>query len=316
MQTPAFTPVLHHYPNSPFAEKIRAIFGYKNLDWCSVIAPDIMPKPDLQALTGGYRRVPVLQIGADIYCDTALIANVIDELSPAKSLYPKEVAGAAHLTAQWADHFVFWAAMGYNFQPAGVAQLFANAQPEMMKAFAEDRKAMGSKRKPPFEAAGEYKAYLRGLNNMLEQGESLFLFGNAPTIADFAAYHPLWFTQTRTPSLATIFDATPIVKQWLSRMARFSALGKERMQPFSIANALDIAKNAQPVDLSTGKFCDEHGIALGDRVSIAAESFGTETSEGELVAATQNRYVIRRVDPNLGILHVHFPRIGFNLKAV
>ena len=29
-----------------------------------------MPKPNLTALTGGYRKTPVLQIGADIYCNS------------------------------------------------------------------------------------------------------------------------------------------------------------------------------------------------------------------------------------------------------
>ena len=69
--------ILHHYPMSPFAEKVRLILGFKGLHWSSVHIPNIMPKPDLTALTGGYRKTPVLQIGADIYCDTALIADVI-----------------------------------------------------------------------------------------------------------------------------------------------------------------------------------------------------------------------------------------------
>ncbi|HCE29343.1 MAG TPA: glutathione S-transferase, partial [Comamonadaceae bacterium] len=64
--------ILHHYPASPFAEKVRCVLGFKNLAWKSVIIPSVMPKPDVVALTGGYRRTPLLQIGADIYCDTAL----------------------------------------------------------------------------------------------------------------------------------------------------------------------------------------------------------------------------------------------------
>jgi len=52
--------ILHHYPNSPFAEKIRLILGHKKLPWKSVFIPMIMPKPDLTALTGGYRKTPVL----------------------------------------------------------------------------------------------------------------------------------------------------------------------------------------------------------------------------------------------------------------
>ena len=32
-----------------------------------------MPKPDLTPLTGGYRRIQVLQVGADVFCDTQVI---------------------------------------------------------------------------------------------------------------------------------------------------------------------------------------------------------------------------------------------------
>ena len=70
--------ILHHYPSSPFAEKVRLVLGFKQLPWKSVIIPSVMPKPDVVALTGGYRRTPVLQIGADIYCDTSLICEVLE----------------------------------------------------------------------------------------------------------------------------------------------------------------------------------------------------------------------------------------------
>jgi len=70
--------ILHHYPQSPFAEKARLMLGLKGLSWHSVLIPPVMPKPDLIALTGGYRRTPVLQVGADIYCDTALIARRLE----------------------------------------------------------------------------------------------------------------------------------------------------------------------------------------------------------------------------------------------
>ena len=65
--------ILHNYPNSPFSEKVRVAFGIKGLSWRSVIQPVIMPKPDLIPLTGGYRKIPVMQIGADIFCDSQII---------------------------------------------------------------------------------------------------------------------------------------------------------------------------------------------------------------------------------------------------
>ena len=131
--------ILHYYPNSPFAEKVRLILGHKQLAWKSVFIPMIMPKPDLTALTGGYRKTPVLQIGADTYCDTALICDVLEQLAPTPTLYPDAVKGAARIVAQWADSALFTAAMAYNFQPAGVAQVFAGAPAEGVQAFREKR---------------------------------------------------------------------------------------------------------------------------------------------------------------------------------
>jgi glutathione S-transferase len=47
---------------------------------------------------------------------------------------------------------------------------------------------------------------------------------------------------------------------------------------------------------------------------VAADTFGPETTQGELIAATRTRYTLRRTDPRAGTVHVHFPRIGYVLK--
>src|SRR5260221_13392170 len=62
--------ILHHYDRSPFSEKVRLVFGLKGVSWRSVDIPRWMPKPELMPLTGGYRKTPVMQIGAHTYCDT------------------------------------------------------------------------------------------------------------------------------------------------------------------------------------------------------------------------------------------------------
>ena len=305
--------ILHHYPTSPFAEKIRLILGNKQLAWKSVFIPMIMPKPDLTALTGGYRKTPVLQIGADIYCDTALICDVLEHLAPTPALYPEAVKGAARIVAQWADGALFTAAMAYNFQPAGVADVFAGAPEVAVKAFVADRAAMraGGARMASADAAATYKSYLRRIASMLHGQE--FLFGAQPCVADFAVYHPLWFTQERTPALAGILDATPEVKAW---MARMKAIGHGSAEKFSAAQALEVARNATPAALHGEVFQDEHGIPLGRTVVIAADNFGLEPTEGELIAATRTRYTLRRADDRAGTVHVHFPRVGFTLKKV
>ena len=304
--------ILHHYPSSPFAEKIRLVLGYKNLAWKSVVIPQIMPKPDVQALTGGYRKTPILQIGADIYCDTSLICDVLEHLAPTPSLYPEPGKGLARTLAQWADSTLFWAAMAYNLGPKGAADMFGNTPPEVAKAFSDDRRAMSGSmtRLRPADAAAAYKSYLRRLSDMLD--DQPFLLGAVPTVADFACYHPLWFTRTRTPSVAGILDLTPAVVDWMARMA---AIGHGTMEKFNAADAIAVAAASTPHTLLTDStFQDDHGIPLGSLVTVAAESFGPEATEGELVAATRTHYTLRRIDERAGTVHVHFPRIGYVLK--
>ena len=303
--------ILHHYPTSPFAEKVRLVLGYKKLAWKSVVIPMIMPKPDVVALTGGYRKTPILQIGADIYCDTALICDVLEHMQPEPSLYPEPSKGMGRTLAQWADTTLFWTAMAYNFQPPGVAQVFANAPPEAAKAFADDRQAMrqGAPRMPAADATAAYKSYLRRLSDMLDEWP--FLLGALPSIADFAAYHPLWFTRTRTPAMAGILNATPAVMAWMDRMA---AMGHASFEKLSATDAIAVAAASAPAALHDDIFQDEHGIALGSQVTIRSDNFGLEPTQGELIAATRMHYTLRRTDDRAGTVHVHFPRIGYILK--
>lgn len=311
--------ILHHYLISPFSEKARLVLGYKQLAWKSVIVPSVMPKPDVVALTGGYRKTPFMQIGSDVYCDTALICDVLEHLAPTPTLYPEKHKGLARTVAQWADEKLFWAAMAYNFAPKGTAQLFGGSPDApieqwggIAKAFGEDRAAMrsGMPRMPLADATGTYKSYLRRLANMLD-GQN-YLLGDVPCIADFAAYHPLWFTRTQTSVMAGILDATPGVLAWMDRMA---AIGHGTFSKMTATESIAAcAQSTGSASLNDSTFQDEHGIALGSSVTITAEAFGTEVTEGTLVAATRTRYTLRREDARAGVVHVHFPRLGYILK--
>ena len=303
--------ILHHYPSSPFAEKIRLVLGLKQLAWKSVMIPSVLPKPDLVALTGGYRRTPVLQIGADIYCDTNLICEVLEHRQPEPTLYPPHLEGVSRIFAQWADSTLFWTAMAWNMQPKGMAALFGRLTPEAGAAFAEDRKAMNVNmtRLRTKDAGAAYRSYLRRIAQMVEEHD--FLFGAEPCVADFAAYHPLWFTRVCTPTVADMFDHVPAVLGWMDRMA---TLGHGGMEKFSAQDAITVAANAEPLPLMGETFQDEHGIALGSEVTVTPESFGTEATQGTLLAAARTHYILRRIDPHSGAVHVHFPRIGYVLK--
>jgi glutathione S-transferase len=303
--------ILHHYPTSPFAEKIRLILGYKKLAWKSVLIPPIMPKPKLMPLTGGYRRTPVLQIGADIYCDTALIADVLEEIAPTPTLYPAHIDGLARTVAQWADSTLFWNMIAYAMQPAAIQSVLGHMPPEQMQAFAADRAAMRGTNMPRIplpEATGALTAYLRRLDNMLA-GEQPYLLGAQPSIADFSVHHCLWFLQRAEP-VAHIMDIAPRVKAWMPRIAAF---GHHEFEKMSADTALEIAHDSEAI-ASGDAFFDDGRAALGDLVSIMPNDYGLDPVEGELVTSTEREVAVRRSHPEVGFVTVHFPRLGYQVK--
>jgi glutathione S-transferase len=300
--------ILHHYPMSPFAEKVRLILGFKGLHWSSVHIPSIMPKPDLTALTGGYRKTPVLQIGADIYCDTALIADVIEERAPSPTLYPRDVAGASRILAQWADSTLFWSAVPFAVQPAGLAHMFAGTPPETVKAFGDDRAVFRANmpRVRSADASAAFALYLERLEEML--GKQNFFFGAAPSIADFSIYHCLWFVLRGGP-VAAILESFPALQGWRARVAAFGHGTHEKLDGSA---AIAVARDTM-AEKSAGNF-DMHGLAVGDRVIAAATDTGVDPIEGTLYSATKTAFSIAREDPRAGSVVVHFRRLGFELR--
>ena len=206
--------ILHHYANSPFSEKVRLIFGAKGMAWHSVHVPSMLPKPDVVALTGGYRRTPFLQRGADIWCDTALMARVIDRAQPEPPLYPAGVAGLAQTLAQWADFTLFWAVIPYTLQPQGLTHVMAGVPPEGLKAFAADRAPFtaGMVRQTPADATVALTAYLARLEEQLTDGRD-FLCGAQPSIADVANFPYV----ALAPMGDVALDPYPAVQAWIGR---------------------------------------------------------------------------------------------------
>src|SRR5260370_33860648 len=79
----------------------------KKIEWISVLMSRIMPGPDLMPLTGGYRRTQVMQIGADIYCDTQCIIRELERRFPEPTLFPNGYQGIGWGTPMWTDRSFF-----------------------------------------------------------------------------------------------------------------------------------------------------------------------------------------------------------------
>jgi len=306
--------VLHHYPQSPFAEKGRLFLGFKGLAWDSVTIPRVMPKPDLTALTGGYRRTPVLQCGADIYCDSALIARRLEREKPDPALFPAGIDAVAATMAQFADQVLFQHAVALNFQPASLAARFADTPREAFQAFVDDRRALFSGGSAhPLElstANSQWPTLLARLESQLAHDRG-FLLGDRACIADIAHYHPLWFVANNS-HIAPTLDPFPAVRSW---MARIAAIGHGDPTPIDSAAALAIARDSSPEAIADNGFVDANGFRAGAAVAIAATDYGVESVTGTLVWHDTEEIVLRRDDLRAGTVHVHFPRMGFRLTA-
>lgn len=307
--------ILHHYSASPYAEKIRLALRLKNLAWSSVDIPMMMPKPDLTALTGGYRKTPVMQIGADIYCDTNLILDELETRFKLPTLALPGHEGLSDMVSAWAADW---------FQQS-VSIIFAALVDVMPAEFVEDRRAMaggtldvdGMKLSAPM-----VKDQWRSNLNMLEQrligaqitGAGDFMIGAKPGLVDIHAHFNIWWMGQAQPDfLAACLQSTPHVKDWFERISDHKGQSPE---PLSAEEAIDIALSAAPRLKPASTSGELRDIQPGETVAVAPSDSGRDWVEGDLVIANAQRVIIARQDERAGNLHVHFPRVGYYLRRV
>jgi len=296
--------ILHQYDTSPFSEKVRICLGIKGLAWRAVDQPVIMPKPDLVSLTGGYRRIPVMQIGADIYCDSQLIVRELDRRFPDRPLFPRGSEAFVAGIEQWCDKGLFQAAVMAIFGTLG-----ENVDP----AFIKDREALSGQ---PFNVAAmkahvpfaitQIKAHAALLAQQLADGRA-FLAGNEPCLADASAYYNFWFVRSFCPGLA---DSYPDLDEFDAWYGRVMAIGHGTRSQLTTSDALGIAERAQPEPAAL--FASDAELA-GRRVALAATDYGRDPIIGLLSGSTQYSLTLLREVPGMGDIQVHVPRLGYSL---
>ena len=296
--------ILHHYDTSPYSEKVRTGFGLKGLAWASVELPVIMPKPNLTALTGGYRKTPVLQIGADIYCDSQLIMRELERRYPTPSFYPAG-HGAADALAWWAEKT--------TFSPA-VSIAFAKRPDALPEGFLEDRAKFSGRNIDPIAMMAavpnlldQLRAHFDWLDQTLADRRS-FLQGAAAGLADLAAYHPIWFLRQNFGSTAAPLDGFPRLLSWAERVA---AIGHGRSSQMTSQQAVDVARTATSIAKASADPQDSISRKPGQIVAVTPDDTGRDPVIGELVTSGVHEIVIRRSDHAAGEVCVHFPRAGF-----
>ncbi|MBK6659532.1 MAG: glutathione S-transferase family protein [Proteobacteria bacterium] len=305
--------ILHHYDESSFSEKVRLMLGLKGLAWHSVEIPSYGPKPEYTPLTAGYRRTPALQLGADVYCDTRLIAEELERRVPEPSLFPaREDVRARALS----EVLVSWAEQQL-FRPLALAVTGEHAA-RFPAAFHADRAALHGKPSPDvaqvMAAARHYRpqfeAQLRWLEDLLADGQA-FVLGARPCVADFAIYAAPWFLET-VGGRSELLDALPLTRAW---MARVAAIGHGHRRAMRAADAWSAAAACAPLPCMASSACMATGIALGEMVRVAAFDQQAQ-AQGRLAALDDERISLRNHVDGIGEIATHFPRLGYRLRAV
>jgi glutathione S-transferase len=299
--------ILHHFDLSPFAEKARLMLGLKRLAWRSVPIPLVMPKPDLTALTGGYRKTPVLQVGADVYCDTKLIAVELERRCPEPTLFPGGNRGLALALSAWSDRSFF--------DPGAGLSMGLNKR-GLPKEILDDRKAFFNFMN--FDVLEDeiphLHSQLRAQADLVEQQLAdgrAFLLGDAPGLADVNAYFPVWMARGHVPTAGTIFAAYGRLAAWERRMAAIGHGTRSEMEP-SAAHA--VARASTPEAGQGVDPADPLGFTVGDAVVVTPDDYGKVPVAGELVTLQLHEVAVRRTDPRCGTVVVHFPRIGYRVE--
>ena len=300
---------LFHYPLSPFSEKMRAMLGYAQLPWQSVAVKEMPPRPVLATLAGGYRKVPVAQLGADIFCDTHLIASEVAALSGKPLLAVEQCPEDVQAFVRETDMDIFLSCLLAGSGGGLLMKLVKNTSVIDTLKFLADRVAMGRKARikapSPRAAGAKLTAHLEGLEARLQAQP--YLFGDEPCHADFSAYHSLWFVVdlAEKPLLVDF----PKVREWYLRMRSFN---QPEVTTLSAGQALINASQAEPRPLPANA---SDNPLLGQEVSLAPVDYGRDPVYGLLVAETPERWIIAREDPQVGTVHLHFPRQGFRVRA-
>ena len=287
---------------SPYSEKLRVAMSASGISWQSVVVPEQPPRALLDTLIGGYRRIPVLQVGARFYCDTRLAFEALHSGDSSAS----HLDDSDEAFREWAESEIFFAVFSvcslsqqlrFLYQQVGLAGAirFVRDRVRMMKNATIT--PLGRK-----YAAVQINRYVADLEKRLTSAP--FLSGDSPGYLDFCCYHPLWMICHLDNAASSRWP--PSVTAWVGRIR---ALGDRVGAGVSLEGVLESIScdDTQPHEAVAEPYLP------GDRVSVAPTDYARDETVGELLVLNRERIVISRVLHSGQSIYLHFPRDGFDL---
>lgn len=228
--------ILHHYALSPYSEKVRLAMGLKDISWSSVDIPIWTPRPKLTPMTGGYRKTPILQMGAEFYCDTLHITQTVEKLGNSGALYPKGQEATAKAFGWWIEKGSFFNAVC----------LTIGNMPGIPQELIDERRPLFRVNLDPQELRPKRPLYLQRLDAHLAWlAEALadgrkFILGRDPSAADLSAYHPIWFARQNGGSeVNSLIAFASVIDPWYKRVA---GVGHGKFSEMTPEQAIEIAR--------------------------------------------------------------------------
>lgn len=302
--------ILHHYSASPVSEKVRAALGLKGLEWHSVEIPRLPPKPDLVPLTGGYRRTPVMQIGADVYCDSQCILRELERRWPEPTFYPDGSQGMLWGVSRWTDGPLFDACirlvLGANVDK--LPKDFAADRGRLYLGPDHDLKAVAAE--VPHIIA-QIRAQFGWMDQRLES--RTFMLGEDPGLPDLLAYYLVWFVRGRWNEGPKFLAQFPALETWEKRMRD---IGHGTSSPMTAKQALEIANAARPQTPEFYDPKDPQPLVPGRRITVVPEGVGGDPEvSGVMRYADRESVALVHSDKRVGEVCVHFPRVGYRITC-
>jgi glutathione S-transferase len=336
-------PILFHYEGSIFSHKVLWYLWLRGIEYdecvrttcfnsfhrltTSQIQPAIMPRPDLELIDVGYRKVPIMAIGKDIYSDSRLIISKLETLfsdSPLTLSTPAE-EGTRKLFENWtSEGGVFWNAV--KLVPYWVdGGLLSN------KAFVDDREKLTGKRmtKEVIQAGRSDGAqHMQQAFDMMEStfladGRDWVLGTKEPSLADIDAAWPFkWLLMEPTmvgslPSEHFTKERYPKLYTWVERFVAETEKKGKRLGQVTALDGKAMAERTFSASSSSDDVSFIDGDPLGlqkeDDVEVFPADYGqVGKSTGKLIGLTTHEVVIC----NSKGLNLHFPRWNFSIKKV
>ncbi len=304
--------ILHHYPQSPVAEKVRAGLGIKQLAWASVEQKRLPNRPELFALTGGYRRIPVMQIGADFYCDSQCILRELERRFPEPTFFPGPGKGMAYALSRWTDGPMFELLFRLAFAPVRDS-LPAELVNDRARLYLGPNADLAKEAADLPHVLAQLRGQLGWIDAQLSVGGA-FMVAQQPGLADALVWYLVWFLRARYDKSDDFMAEFTHLAAWEERM---QAIGHGTPTPMTPAEAFEVGKAAEPATPAKEDPRDPQGLKPGMRVSITQlTDSGDQPVEGVVHAVDRETLVITRDDPACGRTALHFPRIGFRVTVV